>query len=98
MTAAIGGAFVLIAVYQLVTGSMTFHVGRRRPTVSVSARGTRIFAVGLASFGVLMLLMFWNPSQLEGATRWVVVIGLLVLSFGFWWIAVRIWIRERQRH
>jgi len=94
MAAIVGISFILIAVYQLATGSLTLHVGRGPwPTPRLSSRGTRLFALGLVSFGSLMAIVAWSPVQLNGPSVWVVVGVLLAASYGFWWSAIRTWKR-----
>jgi MFS family permease len=92
----LGACFLIIAVFQLVTGSLSVHVGRAKPSITLSARGTRLFAVGLASSGVLMLLVVWGPSQLQGTTAWIAVVGLIAVTVGCWWGAVQMWKRDNQ--
>lgn len=96
--AIIGACFVLIAVYQFATGSIALHVGKAPtpPTLKLSARGTRLFAVGLTSFGVLMLLTTWQASELPPVIRWLLAVGLIVLTLAFWWAALRTWKHDRQ--
>ncbi len=95
--AILGSCFVLIAIYQLATGSLSLHVGKApKPAIRPSPRGTRLFAAGLACFGTLMAAIGWAPTALQGIAAWVVVIGLLVASWAFWWSAIRIWKRQAR--
>jgi hypothetical protein len=92
----LGACFVLIAIYQLVSGSLALHVGRApKPAFRPSAKGTRLFAAGIACFGMLMALISWAPPALQGVAA-VVVVGLLIASFVFWWFAMRIWKQDAR--
>jgi phosphatidylglycerophosphate synthase len=92
----LGACFLIIAVFQLVTGSLSVHISKAKPSITMSARGTRLFAVGLASSGVLMVLVGWSPTQLQGTAAWIAVIGLIAVTFGCWWGAVQMWKRDNQ--
>lgn len=95
--AILGSCFVLIAVYQLATGSLSLHVGKApKPAIQPSPRGTRLFAAGLACFGTLMAVIGRAPTALQGIAASVVGVGLLVASWAFWWSAIRIWKRQAR--
>ena len=96
MTGVVGASLLLIAAYQLVTGSLALHVGRAgRPSIPMNPRGARLFAMGLVSFGILLAILAWQPVQIPDAIAVIVVVGLLVLAFVFWWSAIRTWTRDR---
>src|SRR5260370_18350379 len=76
--AILGSCFVLIAIYQLATGSLSLHVGKApKPAIRPSPRGTRLFAAGLACFGTLMAAIGWAPTALQGIPAWGCVTVLL---------------------
>lgn len=99
MTGVFGACLLLIAAYQLVTGSLALHVGKvtgRPLALPTNPRGTRLFALGLVCFGVLIGLLAVQPSQMPNAVSLLIVIGLIALAYFFWWSAFRIWKRDRR--
>jgi hypothetical protein len=99
MTGVFGACLLLIAAYQLATGSLALHVGGAtgRPlALPTNPRGTRLFALGLVCFGILIGILAWQPSQMPNAVSLIVVLGLIVLAYFFWWSAFRLWKRDRR--
>ena len=64
MTGVVGVSPLLVAAYQLVTGSLALHVGKAVPSIPMNPRGTRLFAVGLVCFGIVLKILALQPAQI----------------------------------
>lgn|SRR5436305_2620983 len=98
MSGAIGAVLLLVAVYQLVTGSMAVPVGNpaRVRSLPLHPDGVRQFALGLVCFGILLGILAWRPTNVPNGVSLAVVIGLVGGAYLSWWSAIRTWKRERQ--